>query len=88
MTLANGIQVPGWAVGAVSAGAVILGLGIAIGDYRRGAENSDELNVLRNSVRIDNVTTRVGQLDFRLCRIEKALNISPDQSCFAGGARP
>jgi hypothetical protein len=82
MSFDNGIQVPGWAVAAVVAVFAILGVGYQIGNWHRGAQDSDEVEVLRNSVRIDNIDGKVGQLDFRLCRIEKALNIAPDQSCY------
>jgi hypothetical protein len=51
MSFDNGIQVPGWAVAAVVAVFAILGVGYQIGNWHRGAQDSDEVEVLRNSVR-------------------------------------
>ena len=72
MTFSEGIQVPGWAVGAVLAAMGILGVG-----YSLGAQES------RADVRVTAVEAQVKGVDFRLCRIERHLSIAPYQSCGA-----
>ena len=70
MTLTNGLRVPAWAIGAILAVAAIFGLGIGY-----GSAASD------NSRKIERLEEQNKGLDFRLCRIERALAISPYQTC-------
>ena len=72
MTFSEGIQVPGWAVAAVLAACGILGVG-----YSLGAQES------RADTRVTAVEAQMNGMDFRLCRIERALAIAPYQSCGA-----
>jgi hypothetical protein len=63
MTLPNGIRIPGWAVGALSAAATLMLMGWAVGQkFANDARDRDIVN-------------------YRLCRIEKALGIDPWNSC-------
>ena len=71
LTHQSGIRVPAWAIGAILAGAAVFGLGVGY-----GAAQSD------NASRIGRVEEQNRGLDFRLCRIERALGISPYQSCY------
>jgi hypothetical protein len=69
-----GIRVPAWAIGALLATAAIFGVGL-----RLGAQVTD------NDSRFKRLEERASSLDFRLCRIERALGISPYQSCYPNG---
>jgi hypothetical protein len=66
----NGIRVPGWLVAALTATVMLLIFGARVG--AQIAQNDDRISQLERQ----NIT-----LDFRLCRIEIALRISPYQSC-------
>jgi hypothetical protein len=66
----QGLRIPRWLITAVIVGAGILGLG-----FKLGAQ------VSQNDERITKLEYTVNGLDFRLCRIEKALQISPYQTC-------
>lgn len=67
----GGIRVPAWAIGTVLGASAIYGLGV-----RTGREITD------NDSRLARLKERASSLDFRLCRIERALQISPYQSCY------
>lgn len=66
---ANG-RVPSWFWPTVIAVFSVLGVGFKVG--AQVADNANE---------VQKVKDQATSLDFRLCRIEKALNISPYQTC-------
>lgn len=64
------IHCPPWLPALVGAVVTILGVGYALG-----------VSVTRNTNRIHEMEVAVAGLDFRLCRIERALNVAPYQTC-------
>ena len=64
------LTLPKWVWPVVIAVGAIFGLG-----WRLGAEEADKAS------RVTQVEAAVGSLNYRLCRIERALDISPYPTC-------